>query len=58
MAAGLVVQIVERYLAEHRTLLQQDDGCRAALIDVLDIFVGAGWAAALRLTYGLQEIYR
>jgi hypothetical protein len=55
MAAGLVVQIVERYLAEHRTLLQQDDGCRAALIDVLDIFVGAGWAAALRLTYGLQE---
>lgn len=58
MAAGLVVQIIERYLAEYRTLLQQDDDCRAGLIAVLDIFVAVGWPAALRLTYGLQEIYR
>ena len=58
LAAGLVVKLVERYLAEHRTLLQQDDECRQALIDVLDVFVRAGWPEALRLTYGLQDIFR
>jgi hypothetical protein len=58
LAAALVVKLVERYLAEHRTLLQQDDECRQALIDVLDIFVRAGWPEALRLTYGLQDIFR
>jgi hypothetical protein len=58
LAATLVVRLVERYLAEHRTLLQQDDECRQALIDILDIFVRAGWPEALRLTYGLQDIFR
>lgn len=58
LAAGLIVKLVERYLAEYRTLLQQDDECRQALIDVLDVFVRAGWPEALRLTYGLQDIFR
>ena len=58
LGAGLVVNLVERYLAEHRTLLQQDEECRHALIDVLGIFVRAGWPEALRLTYGLQDIFR
>ncbi len=58
LGAGLVVKLVERYLAEHRTLLQQDDECRQALIDVLGIFVRAGWPEALRLTFGLQDIFR
>jgi AAA domain len=58
LAIALVVRLIERYLAEHRTLLQQDDECRAALIYVLDIFVLAGWPEALRLTYRLQDIYR
>ncbi|WP_459967182.1 hypothetical protein [Mycobacterium sp. MUNTM1] len=58
MGAQLVVKLVERYLAEHRTLLQEDEVCRAALVEVLDIFVGVGWPAARQLTYGLHEIYR
>jgi len=58
LGAGLVVRLVERYLAEHRTLLQQDDQCRQALVEVLDTFVRAGWPAAMRLTYGLQDIFR
>jgi len=58
LAPALFVRIVERYLAEHRSLLQQDAECSAALVDMLDIFVRAGWPEARRLTYGLDEIYR
>jgi hypothetical protein len=58
LAPAVFVRIVERYLAEHRSLIQQDADCSAGLVDVLDIFVRAGWPAARRLTYGLDEIYR
>lgn len=58
LGASLVVRLVERYLAEHRTLLQEDDNCRGALVEILDIFVSAGWPEARRLTYGLQDIFR
>jgi hypothetical protein len=58
MAAELIVRLVERYLAEYRTLLQQDVACRRALIEVLDVFVKAGWPSARRLAYRLEEIFR
>jgi len=58
MAVELIVRLVERYLAEYRTLLQQDGDCRSALIEVLDVFVKAGWPSARRLAYRLEEIVR
>jgi hypothetical protein len=58
MAVELIVRLVERYLAEYRTLLQQDGDCRSALIEVLDVFVKAGWPSARRLAYRLEEIFR
>lgn len=58
LGADLLVRIVERYLAEHRVLLQQDDTCRQTLINVLDVFVQAGWPSARGLTYRLEEIFR
>ena len=58
LGADLLVRIVERYLAEYRALLQQDDSCRRTLIHVLDVFVQAGWPSARRLTYRLEEIFR
>ena len=58
MGADLLVRIVERYLAEYRALLQRDDSCLQTLIDVLDVFVQAGWPSARRLTYRLEEIFR
>lgn len=58
LGATLVVKLLERYLAEHRTLLQTDSECQKALIQILDIFVNAGWPEAHRLTYGLGEIFR
>jgi hypothetical protein len=47
MAVDLVVRIVERYLADHRDL-----------IDCLDVFVRAGWPSAQALTFRLGEIWR
>ena len=58
LGADLLVRIIERYLAEYRALLQQDDSCRQTLIHVLDVFVQAGWPSARRLTYRLEEIFR
>jgi hypothetical protein len=58
LAADLVVKLVERYLAEYRTLLREDVECRQTLIEILDIFVQAGWPSARRLTYRLEEIFR
>lgn len=58
LAADLIVRVVERYLAEYRPLFRENQECRRALIDILDIFVKAGWPSALRLTYRLEEIFR
>jgi KaiC/GvpD/RAD55 family RecA-like ATPase len=58
MAADLVVRIVKRYLAEYRLIFRQHAACRAALVEVLDLFVKAGWPSARRLTYGLEAIFR
>jgi hypothetical protein len=58
LVADLIVRLVERYLAEYRTLFQQNADCRRALIEVLDIFVKVGWPSARRLTYRLEEIFR
>ena len=58
MAASLFVSLVERYLAEYRTLLQRDEEMRRRLIEMLDVFVDAGWPKARQLTYGLHELFR
>jgi hypothetical protein len=58
LAADLIVRVVERYLAEQRSLLQEDVDCRTALRNTLDAFVQAGWPSAQRLAYRLDEIFR
>ncbi len=58
VAADLVVKLVERYLAEYRTILREDQDYRQTLIEILDIFVQAGWPSARRLTYHLEDIFR
>jgi hypothetical protein len=58
LAADLMVRLVERYLAEYRSLLREDEECRRILFEVLDVFVQAGWPSARRLTYRLEEIFR
>jgi hypothetical protein len=58
LAIDLLVKLVERYLAEHRALFREDPTCRQALLEILDIFVKAGWPAARQLTYRLDEVFR
>ena len=58
LAIETFVKFVERFLAEYRFVFQSNPECRTALIEVLDIFVQAGWPEAQRLTYRLEEIFR
>lgn len=54
----LVVSLVERYLSEFRLIFEESDSCQQILIEILDIFVKAGWPEARRLTYRLDELFR
>lgn len=56
--AELAVRLVERYLADHFSVLRSRAECRRALVDILDVFAGVGWPSARQLTYRLQDIYR
>jgi hypothetical protein len=58
LGQGVVLRLVQRYLAEYREVVESSSACRAALLDVLDIFVSAGWPEALQLSYRLDDIYR
>lgn len=58
MAVDLVVRLVERFIAEFRHVLREDEACRRTLVEILDIFVDAGWASARQLTYRMEEIFR
>jgi len=57
-ALRLVVRIIERYLADYRYLFQTDVALRQDLIDILNLFIEAGWPEALRFAARLDEIFR
>ena len=57
-AADLVADIVERFIADQRSLLRNDAEARMALIGMLDQFVQMAWPRVQRLVYRLDEIYR
>jgi hypothetical protein len=58
LAVGVVVKLTQRALADHREIFQIDSECLSALLEVLDLFVEAGWSEARQLTHRLEEIYR
>jgi hypothetical protein len=58
MAQRLVVEIVHRFLADRHDLFLDDEDMQAALMDILDTFVSAGWPDARRLVYSLGETFR
>lgn len=58
MATDLVVEIVEQYLADRRELFRDNRALRDTLLDVLDVFVEAGWPKATQLTFRLSEVFR
>jgi hypothetical protein len=58
LAAKLIVSLIERYIAEYRLILRENEECQSTLLEILDVFVQAGWPSARQLTYRLEEIYR
>jgi hypothetical protein len=58
MAVELLVKVIENYLAEYPQRIQEDPRAREELVDILEVFVDAGWPAARRLSYRLEEIFR
>jgi hypothetical protein len=58
MAVDLIVRLVERFIAEFRHILQENEECRRMLVEILDTFVEVGWPSARRLTYRLEDIFR
>lgn len=62
LAISEVVKLIQRALADHRDIFQsiggQEPECLVALLQVLDLFVEAGWPEARQLTHRLEEIYR
>lgn len=57
MGANVVVRIIEEYLADHRDVFN-DEARLNELMDLLNLFVNAGWPAAQSLTFRLAEIWR
>lgn len=57
LAAPVIVRMVTRYIADHRSIFE-DDTRRAALVEVLRLFSDVGWSDALRLLYDLPELLR
>ena len=58
MAEKVLVQIVDRYLADYRKLFRTNEEMQQGLLDILDTFVRAGSDGARRLSYGLDGIFR
>ena len=52
-----VVRIIRRYIADHRAIFE-DEGRRANLVEILQLFSEVGWTEALRLLYDLPDLLR
>jgi hypothetical protein len=52
-----VVRILQRYIADYRAIFE-DDGRRANLVAILQLFSEAGWPEALKLLYDLPDLLR
>ncbi|MCW2901485.1 MAG: hypothetical protein JWO67_3750, partial [Streptosporangiaceae bacterium] len=53
-----VLDIVDDYLVQHRSLLLDDPACMTALRRVLESFVYLGWEPAIRRAQELPELFR
>lgn len=53
--ADLIVEIIDRYAADHRSLLLTDPACLTALRLLLEVFVRSGWDQAIDRVQSLSE---
>jgi hypothetical protein len=57
LAAPVVVRMITRYIADHRSIFEVDTR-RAALVEILRLFSDVGWSDALKLLYDLPDLLR
>ncbi|WP_420139594.1 hypothetical protein [Sphingomonas sp.] len=57
LAATVIVRMVTRYIADHRSIFE-DDTRRVALVEILRLFSDVGWSDALKLLYDLPDLLR
>lgn len=57
LANTAIVRIVQHYLADYRAIFE-DEGRRARLIAILQLFSEVGWTDALKLLYDLPDLLR
>jgi hypothetical protein len=59
LALAAVVKLIQRALADYREIFQDKASVYLeGLLQVLDLFVEAGWPEARQLTHQLEEIYK
>jgi hypothetical protein len=58
LGADLLIDLLERYLVEHRDLLSGNATVRGAMIDLLNDCVSNGWPKAAPLLMRLHEVFR
>jgi len=57
LGVDVMVRLVSQCLADHESIFR-DDRLRESLVDCIDIFVDAGWPAAIRLAYRVPDALR
>jgi hypothetical protein len=57
LAADELVKLVERYLADHRSLFEEPTR-RQQLVEIIELFARPGWPKALKLLYDLPDLLR
>jgi hypothetical protein len=58
LAAKSGSSLATKYLAEYRSLLQQNTDCLKIMREALELFINTGWPSARRLSYRVDEIFR
>jgi hypothetical protein len=57
LGVDIMVHLVGQCLADHEYIFR-DDNLRRSLVECLDVFIGAGWPAAIRLAYRVPDALR
>jgi hypothetical protein len=57
LGTAAIVRIIRRYIADHRVIFE-DEGRRAKLVGILQLFSEVGWPDALQLLYELPDLLR
>lgn len=58
LALSAVLQLVQRYLADHRELVVSNPKCMTAVRTLLETFVRQGWDEAIQFAERLEDMFR